>query len=252
MKIKLTNLFFLIFIAMKCIAQENPVTINGQVKSLKKTISNVHIINKTTGQGTFSNENGKFAMNVSLGDSILFSSIVYQNRIIKITNTHIHSKSMTVYLEPGLTELDVIELEQKIRTDWSNMSVPIGTVLDDDEITNKKPPNAEKLTNPISGNSGINFMNIFYLLTTKIRKKNKEKKREQKRILLLKNEFSEKIKVLYGDDFFIESLNIPKDEIYLFLDYCEGLGLKELYNNNEFQIKNFLVKQSVQFNLLKK
>lgn len=121
MKIKLTNLFFLIFIAMKCIAQENPVTINGQVKSLKKTISNVHIINKTTGQGTFSNENGKFAMNVSLGDSILFSSIVYQNRIIKITNTHIHSKSMTVYLEPGLTELDVIELEQKIRTDWSNI-----------------------------------------------------------------------------------------------------------------------------------
>jgi hypothetical protein len=247
-----TTLFIVLtFITSSANAQNNDVKLEGIVKCDSSYLQDVNIINKTSNLGTFSKKNGKFYITVSLGDSILFSSIVYNNRIIKISETHINSKKIIVYLEPNYNQLDEIMLEKKIAIDWGNVAVTKGTILDNDEISNKKAPNARKLTDPNSNAGGFNPIAIFMMLTKKSRLKRKERKLEQEKNKQIKNKFITTIRSLYGDDFFVEWLYVPADEINLFIDFCEEKGLSEFYNSNEIVIKNFLIIQAKEFNTLK-
>ena len=244
------------FIILKTNAQENKlVKIEGAIKYDSIYLQDVNVLNKSTNLGSSSNKNGHFSIYVKNGDSILFSSIVYENRIIKITNTHLKSKSITVYLEPDYYQLDEVMLAKKIFINWRDAAVTKGTIFENDEISNSKAPDARKLTDPNANAGGLNPIAIFMMLTKKSRLKRKARKLEQKleleKIEHQKIEFPTKIKNLYGDDFFKEWLHISENEIYLFLDYCEGNGLLELYNSNEIVIKNFLIKQSKKFNSIK-
>ena len=236
------------FFIMTANSQNKSVTLKGFVKYDTYNIPNINILNKTTELGSSSNENGRFTIKVTKGDSLIFSSLVYKNRIIKITDTHLKSKSITVYLESDINQLEEIMLEKNIIINWQNAAVTKGTILNNDKTSNSKPPNARLLTDPNARGGGINFISIFQQLTQKWRLKRKTKKRKFKKIQVLKNEFSTTTRNKYGDTFFTEWLKIPEMKINLFLDYCEGNGLRELYDNDEIIIKNFLIKQSKKFN----
>ena len=94
------------------------------------------------------------------------------------------------------------------------------------------------------------------MLTKKSRLKRKARKLDQKLELekskKLRAEFSTKIKNEYEATFFNEVLHISEENIYLFLDYCEGNGLLDFYKSEEIVIKNFLIKQSKEFKLIQK
>ena len=60
---------------------------------------------------------------------------------------------------------------------------------------------------------------------------------------------SDVIRQIYPDVFFTTQLNIPTDKIGLFLEYIDGrLQTKDLLKKeNEFQLMDFLIKQSEKF-----
>lgn len=250
--IKKLLLLITCFTVINIVAQNKSIKLTGIVQLDSTYLSDINIINKTTLSGTASDANGRFTLYAKKGDSILFSSLIFENRIIKITETHLKSTSITVYLEPSLNHLDEIMLD---KIDWLNsinIAVSKETILDLDEISNRKPPNARKLTDPNANAGGINFIAIITKLTKTLTKKarlrRKAKKLKHEKSQQLKNEFSYTIKNLDGDDFFIDWLYISEEHIYLFLDYCEGNGLLELYDKNEIIIKDFLIKQAKKFN----
>ncbi|PHS52971.1 MAG: hypothetical protein COB01_05295 [Lutibacter sp.] len=214
-------------------------------------ISDINILNKSTLLGTSSDANGRFSLFAKKGDSLLFSSIMFKNRIVKVTETHIKSKSITVYLEPSYLQLDQIMLNKVLVIDWGKASVTKGTILNNDNITNRKAPDARKLTDPNSNAGGLNPTAIFLALTKKARLKRKKRRVEKERNHQIKNKFPTTIRVLYGNDFFVEWLHIPEENINLLIDYCEGNGLSEFYNSNEILIKNFLFVQAKKFNSIR-
>ncbi|MFO7674222.1 MAG: hypothetical protein R6V74_10985 [Lutibacter sp.] len=112
-----------------------------------------------------------------------------------------------------------------MRLNLGKVSVPKGTILDNDNITLKKAPNSRKFTDPTYGNSGVDFVEISKLLTNLIFQKRKARKDEEKDIKKQKQIFLENIFKNEGLDFFTVHLNIKEEEIYLFLDYCEDNGL---------------------------
>ena len=63
--------------------------------------------------------------------------------------------------------------------------------------------------------------------------------------------FAAKIRLLYGDEFFTYWLHIPREEINLFLDYCQANNLSEYIDSAEFIIKDFLIKQGKKYKLIK-
>ena len=55
-----------------------------------------------------------------------------------------------------------------------------------------------------------------------------------------------------GDDFFITTLKIPKDNIYLFIDYCESQNIfNKYYDNKLLEIIKILKEESTNYNELK-
>ncbi len=243
--------FLLLFLSINNYAQETTIKLNGIVRTDSIFLENINIINKTQNLGASSNSKGAFTIYTALGDSILFSSINYKNRIIKITDTHIINKTLIVYLEERNNELDEITLSSKIRLNFGKIDMQKGIVLDNSQNTYKKAPNSRRLTDPTYGNSGVNFISIFKLITKNLRKKRRDKKTQKDNTRRLINEFPEKLITKYKYDFFIEDLKIPQDQVYLFLDYCQDNGLKTYILSDEITIKNFLVKQSINYNKLK-
>ncbi|PHQ55616.1 MAG: hypothetical protein COC16_04930 [Lutibacter sp.] len=255
MKFKIINKLVLLiasFTVINIVAQGNSVKLKGTVLYDSINLLDINILNKATLSGTASDADGSFTLYAKKGDSILVSSLEFQNRILKITETHLKSKSIIVYLEPSINRLDEIMI---IKVGWLNsinIVVSKGTILDNDNITNRKAPNARRLTDPPANASGLNPITIITALikaiTKKSRLKRKEKKITHEKIQQLKNEFPITIRDLYGNDFFVEWLHIPEDNINLFMGYCEGNGFSELYNSNEITIKNFLLLKAEKFN----
>lgn len=247
--------FIIVFSTISLKAQDLRFKIKGTVKSDSTYLQDINILNKVTNLGASSDNVGSFTIYAKEGDSIEFSSLVYENRIIKISKTHTTSKQITVYLEPDYYQLDEVMLVKKAFINWRNAAVTKGTILNNDKISNSKAPDARKLTDPNANAGGLNPIALFMMLTKKARLRRKARrlklKYEHEEIKQLKIEFPTTIKNLYGDDFFKETLHISEDNIYLFLDYCEGNGLNEFYKSNEIVIKNFLIKQAKKFNSIK-
>jgi hypothetical protein len=256
MKLIMNKTVFL-FIALLCIAlhasaqENNRIKLNGIVKNDSTYLQDINILNKATNLGVSSSKNGAFTIYAKEGDSIAFSSIVYMNRIIKISKTHINSKKIIVYLEPDYYQLNEVMLAKKVFINWRDAAVTSGTIFNNDKISNSKAPDARKLTDPNAYAGGLNPIALYRMFTKKGRLKRKERKLQQQEAEKLKNEFSSVIVNLYGRDFFKKELDISEDTIYLFLDYCENNGLLNFYKSDEFVIKNFLVNQSKKFNAIK-
>ncbi|MGV8946432.1 MAG: hypothetical protein ACOH1N_08390 [Lutibacter sp.] len=255
MKLRSKHIFvsitLLVFVYSNLLAQKSIVKLDGTVKNDSIFLQDINILNLTSNIGTSSDKNGNYIIYASIGDTIQFSSIVYKQRIIKISKIHIENKTITVYLEQGINELDEVEIRQSFRPNWGKISLPIGAVFDNDDINLKKAPNPRKFTDPTYGNSGVNFVEIGKLLSNKIFQKRKARKDEERDIKKEKQIFIEKIIENIGTEFFTAHLNIKEEEIYLFLYYCEDNGLKNFYNSEEFLIKNFLIKQSKEYNQVK-
>lgn len=249
-KLKTASLLFL-FISVHLFAQKSLVKIEGVVKYDSIFLENINILNLTQNFGASSNSKGEFTLFAKLGDSIMFSSISYTNRVIKISEIHINEKKLLIFLEQDLNELDEVLLSPKIRLDFGNLDVQKGIILNKTENNQKKGPDSRKLTDPTYGNTGVDFVSIFKLITKNLRAKNKERKAAQKENERLIEDFPDKLFTLYKANFFTDVLNIPDDKIYLFLEYCQENGLNNHLNSNEFQIKNFLIVQSRKFNQIK-
>lgn len=233
-------------------AQKEIITFNGIVRNDSIVLQDINIVNKTSKVGTSSNTKGEFIMYASFGDSIQFTSISYKTKTIAISLNHIKNKQIIVFLEPDLNELDEIAIEQKVRLDFGKVSLPKGAVFEKDQLDLKSAPNARKLTDPTYGNSGLNFFAIIGMLTDKIFEKSRERKKEAKKMKSLQQNFPETILEKYGEIFFTENLNINKNDVYLFIDFCTDNGLKDYYLSDEFTIKNFMVIQSKKFLEIKK
>ncbi|HEY9168115.1 MAG TPA: hypothetical protein VIN72_01355 [Lutibacter sp.] len=252
MKLKNKNIIvtivFLVFVYSNSVAQEKLVMLKGTVRSDSIVLQDINIVNLSSNSGTSSDKNGNYTMYASIGDSILFSSVVYKQRIIKISKSHTDSKTLVVYLEQGINELDEVEIGQKMRLNLGKVSLPKGAVFDNDNNSSKKAPNSRKFTDPTYGNSGVNFVEISKLLTNNIFQNRKERKEEEMQIKKQKQIFLENIYNKIGVDFFTVHLKIKEEEIYLFLYYCEDNGLSNFYKSDEFLLKDFIIKQSKRYN----
>jgi len=245
-------IFLFAFISLQINAQEKGIKLQGKVLYNSKGLDNINIINETNKTGSASNPNGNFEIYASKGDSILFSSLSFQNRKIRISETHVEEKIITVYLEPGFNELDEVEILNKIRLDFGDVSVSQRAEFDNDEMTYTEAPNTERQIDPNAKFQGMSLIGIYKLLTKKNRAKKRSENDIKNEIEFLKEELPNTLKMAYGDDFFTDWLYIKRDEIYEFLDFCQANGLGELYKSDEIYIKDFLIKQSKLFNKIKR
>lgn len=235
-------LYFFLLISLKLVAQDNEFMLDGTVKSGSISVENAHVINLNSNMGTVSNEKGYFEISIKFNDTIQISELRYITKTVIIDESHLKTKSLKVILQIKVNELDEVIIDKNEITKGINASV-------------LQLPNADKT--PLNQNErNLNYYSQesvpIVILATLLGQRggiddiyniisgNRKNHRKVKELLdadKLK-EFNrkeiQKIRTHFKDDFFNDKLNLPKDKINLFIEYCLFKNVVELYNDKRY------------------
>ena len=235
----LLPVLFLITLGYSQTDERRPL--RGQVMYRNVPVPNENVINTTAEKATITNDKGEFLINVKEGDELVFTAINYQIEILKVTAEILAKNRLVVEVDEKVTELDEVTVSpenQKKFLQLQNEEFKQYTYETDatGEVQNIA------LDPTVRGmQDGVNFVNIFKALFLAKSKDTGETRTPLK--------VSEVLRQVYDDDFFVQDLQLPQDKIDAFLLYCDDRlpAQSLLRKDNEFQLIEFLVTQSMEF-----
>lgn len=254
MKHKLLLLFFL---ASACLTAQtiNRVDVNGRVLAKNRDVEGITIFNKSSNQGTVTNEKGEFVIAVLQNDIIEISALQFQALTVTISEEIIDSKSLNIYLLDRVNQLDAVVLRDGLigflEEDLDNIVLPpmleinIGNVdawqLEVDKSFDNSVISRQlnKVVNKEGLYNGMDFIKIKNLLF-KPKKKlpNQNNLQGIKEPTLLVN--------VYSRQYLSEVFKIPQEKVenYIaFIDNNGGIPEVLFEENREFDLIDFLVAQ---------
>ncbi|MGB0260918.1 MAG: carboxypeptidase-like regulatory domain-containing protein [Flavobacteriaceae bacterium] len=220
--------------------QDYRTWLRGKVLYQDSNVVAANVLNTTSENATITDENGNFAIEVKLNDELIFSSVQYEIRAIVITKEILQRNRLVVDVREKITQLDEVVISPNRPEAFLNVKEEEFKQFDYTADKSTRVENELMRQNQLY--NGVDFVNIFKLLYKILRP---EQSKEQ--------EFSfapsEVIRQIYPEVFFTSQLNIDPDEIDLFLQYCDNrIDTKDLLKReNEFQLMDFLIKQSEKF-----
>jgi hypothetical protein len=178
---------------------------------------------------------------VKLGDELIFTSLQYEIRAVIISKEILQRNRLVVDVREKITVLDEVVVSPTRPEAFLDLQEEEFKKVDylDDKST--------RIENEILRKNelynGVDFINIFKLMYKALRKKDSDDGGGSTYAP------SDVIRQIYPDAFFTEELNVPPNQIGLFLEFIDDrLEAKDLLKKeNEFQLMDFLIKQSEKF-----
>lgn len=247
---------FLIFSIPLC-AQNESTIISGEVKNDSLSIENVHIINLNSNIGTVTNQFGVYKIPVKLNDTIQFSEIRYKSKLIIINKNHLANKSLQIKLQIKINVLEEVIVDQQKNTRGINamtLNLPNAEKKPLNQIERKLNYYSQAsvpivIIATILGQRG--GIEDIYNIISGNRKKHKilNKLLDEDKIHENNQEYVEKIRNHFQDDFFINTIAIPKEKINNFINYCLPKNIIDLFNKSMYiEIIDVFIKESKIFN----
>ncbi len=243
MKNKLVLIF--LFFAILSYGQEKRKGINGKILFNKTVISDVHILNINTNQGTITNDKGSFKILVIIGDVLQFTHLNFKGKQLIITKENFTKNSLELQLKENTYALDEFTLEK-----------PRSIFYVDPQMVRPTIVNAKTLNLPYANTSvkkdysvvkfrsgaNVSLDNLIYSLNgTNKRRKELNKITQEDSVL-------SSIRKHFTDDFFITDLRIKKEDINPFLNYCVKKNILSYFKKNEnILLTKILMNQSRTF-----
>ena len=232
----------LLFTAVFAAAQQDYRTwLRGKVLYQDSSVVAANILNTNSENATITDDNGEFAIEVKLGDELIISSVQYEIRAIIITKGILQRNRLVVDVNEKITALDEVVVSPTRPEKFLDLQEEEFKKFDYTSDKSTRVENEILRKNQLY--EGVDFVNIFKLMYKSLRKKKADEG----------DEFtyapSDVIRQIYPDTFFTEELNVPQDQIGLFLEFIDDrLEAKDLLKKeNEFQLMDFLIKQSEKF-----
>jgi len=231
-------IFIFFILSFQLYAQNDLQIINGIVSSDSIAIENVHIINISSNRGTISNNFGEFKISVKINDKINFSNIQFENKTIIINKDHLENSFINVQLFQKTNKLKEIVVIQS-----NNMAKSLGLPNADKIPLNKLERNlnyysqesvAVVILATLLGQQG--GIDDIYNIISGNRKRDRELKYllDEDKINKITKEYIINIRDHFQDDFFINTLEIPKEDINVFLNYCLPKDIMFLFDKNRY------------------
>lgn len=216
---KILTISFILFLTnFSLIAQELKI-LEGQIISDSIAPSNVHVVNLNLKEGVISNGSGRFQIPAGVDDSLLFSSVQFENRIIRVKKDQYAAGKIEIKLFPARNELDEVSISD----------IRLSGVLGEDvakikifDRTKFGIPYAKKGLNQIerqlhtatTSSGGIPLDPLLNTINGKIKMLKKARANDEltNSVHFVLNRFSK--------DFFVTELEIPDTEVLNFLYYC--------------------------------
>ena len=116
MRLNYLVVIFIILTSIGSVAQQiddSKITLNGEIVDAadNSAVPFVHIINTSTAQGTASNIEGRFTIQMLATDTLLFSAIGFEKYIFTLSeNVDTKSINMTIVLDASSMELEPVKI----------------------------------------------------------------------------------------------------------------------------------------------
>jgi len=247
MKTKLLASIFIFILYHSGFAQANK-RIQGQVFFDKTAATKVEVINATAKTVTLTDTDGKFVIDISIHDVLVFVAKNHEIKEMKISIAVLNQGDIKISLSPKVEELKEVVVQSmpsiKLSKDanWEQAKL--------DQYTLEK--NAKKLKNPgvYTGSieNGMDLMRIGAMIFKLFRKE----KDEVKKVVINDIDFITLAKASCDQKFYIDTLKLKPDEIALFLQFCEADPKSEVLtkNSNVLALMDFLSTKNIEFKKL--
>ncbi|MBR98508.1 MAG: hypothetical protein CMC57_00880 [Flavobacteriaceae bacterium] len=233
MKKLTTSIFLLINLIL---FSQDRVPIKGKLIYRNINVVAANVVNNTAQTNTITDANGEFDIDVDLNDEIIFSSVQYQIKSVKITEQILNSKRLIVSINEKITELEEVVITPDNQDKFLDLKEE--EFKGYDYVFDKSTKIINTLTDDRQFSDGLNFINIAKLISSIIGSKNQDQKQ------MLKP--SEVLPFVFTDDFFVNDLNLKQDQIIGFLEYVDSKlpSQKLLQVSQQFQLIDFLISES--------
>ena len=105
----LTYLFF--FFGILSAAQVERTQIKGQINTeLDTPLTGITVFNGNSLEGTVTNENGEFYIEVTKGDQLSFKAVQFESFSLEVSEKVIQEKKITLSLNANVQDLDVVNV----------------------------------------------------------------------------------------------------------------------------------------------
>lgn len=214
-------------------------TVKGKIACEAIDLDGIYIINLRSDASTATEKEGYFSINVSVGDTIMFSALQIKGKKIVISETDFQAELFLVKLEPMINKLDELVIKQ-----YKNINaVSLGIISPN---TKHYTPAERKLktasgvdlagnTDGTSGGS-VGLDPLFNWFSGRTGMLKKELEVEQKETLL------KKIENQFSFDYFIQKLKIPEEYVKGFWYYAvEDVAFSTALNAKNKTLATFVL-----------
>ncbi len=227
-----TSIFLLINLIL---FSQDRVPIKGKLIYRNINVVAANVVNNTAQTNTITDANGEFDIDVDLNDEIIFSSVQYQIKSVKITEQILNSKRLIISINEKITELEEVVITPDNQDKFLDLKEE--EFKGYDYVFDKSTKIINTLTDDRQFSDGLNFINIAKLISSIIGSKNQDQKQIKP---------SEVLPFVFTDDFFVNDLNLKQDQIIGFLEYVDSKlpSQKLLQVSQQFQLIDFLISES--------
>lgn len=254
MRNKLLCFFLLLIVPFSSYAQKEPrQVLYGKVVADSLKTDNISVNNLSSNIGAVTDNDGNFSIYARPTDTLFFSSITFHSVQMVLSKEHFTGKQLVIKLDLNVTMLDEVVIRPTVllgdlaADSKKTKTMQVTSSLDSKQLVMTAPykpqsPLNEKRYPNESVLKGIDFIKIFEMF------KKRKKKDKAEIYKVAAKSFRESVKERFTYHFFTETIKIPRDEIELFINFCDTKdAAKLLPPDKEFELTDYLVAKSVEY-----
>ena len=229
------KIILLLTISQLSFSQEREL-IQGKVIYRNINVPAANVINNTSQISTITNDQGEFEIFAKEGDEIIFSSVQYIIRTVRINDEILKNKRLIVQINQRVRELDEVVITPDDTDKFLDLKEEQFKGFD--YLADKSTKIENILTDNRQVVNGLNFVNIFKLLSSLV-----DSKSEEEKLSILP---SEALPLILEENFFTDVLNLEFFEVNDFLLQLDlDQEIKQLIiKKNQFLLIDYLLNKS--------
>ena len=218
---------------------QDRIPIKGKLIYRNVNVVAANVVNINAQINTITDGEGEFEIPVKVGDEIIFSSVQYMIRTVKINPEIIKKNRLIITVNEKINALEEVIITPEDTEKFLDLKEE--EFKGYDYLMDKSTRIENTIVRQGQLNNGINVINILKLISKVINSKTEEEKRNLKP--------SEVLKYVFEIDFFKRDLKLTDEEIIGFLEYIDDNlpSQKLLSQSKQFQLIDYLILESKKY-----
>ena len=231
-------LWFYLLLSILVFGQERKL-IKGQLLYKNTKVVAANVVNNNSQTNTITASEGELEIEVDEGDNIIFSSVQYQIRAVKITSEILKKNRLVVTVNENINELKEVIVTTEDVENFLDLKEEEFKGFDYDTDKSSRLENKAVRDRVIS--NGIDFVNIAKLIAKAFSNKTVEEQ--------IKMKPREILPLVFDDRFFENDLDLSQDEVMGFLIFIDkNMKTSSLLKQDmQFQLIDYLINRSKEF-----